>query len=274
MINGEFISKFIQCYPRLYVRIISHNLAFTEENIIKFGFLLSWDKYGLLGNSFIQWTPNLKNLFSKKLLNKEYGPSSQEYVAMEFGNLDSIKVKMMRSYGSQQFLEGKEININNIRTFKNVILEWNKICIHFPEITYDFIIEFKAFINFDLLLKNPSIDWSDLRLFNFYIDSYNIIKCENLWVNFIKKFSANYRISENLKLLNHSEKFVIVHWKSDSLRKDGNIKYLLSVYAKSENGNQIIASGYHKSSSIYEKGMIIEIGDKHHFPISNDYHFK
>lgn len=274
-INDSFIHDFIISYPKLFIRILSYNLAFTEENLQQFGFLLSWDKYGILGNSNIKWTPILKSTFSKRLVNKEYSPPAQEYISLDLGEIKPIKLRVDYLTGQKKYyLNPMEVNLENIRKYRDAILGWGELSLHFSEITYEFIMEFKEKINFDLLLRNQTIDWSDLRLFKFYVVGYKIIMCENLWINYIKKYSANYRLRDHLVLFNNLDKFVKIHWKSEELGKDGTTKYLLSVYAKSESGHQIMTSGYYRTNKNYEKGMTFELGKNYKFPISNKYIFR
>ena len=280
MTSKDFINQFVLEFPRLYVRLISYNLPFTEELLVKYGYLLSWDKYGILGNSRIKWTDNLKARFSERLQGKYFGPSEQHYLGPNSNELDTeiadivfyeVDKHVGRKYHRIKF---SELSLDLLRKYKNEIKDWRTIAWHFDKIDYDFIIEFKDKIDLSLILLNSSIEWSDTRLFSFYLDIYDIVICKSVWINFIKKFTSINSIKDHFEAFNELDKVVKINWKSEDRNKDNTLKYLLSIYVKSKYGNQIMTSGYYRTEKDFPLGKTIEIGKDYKFPISNDYFFR
>ena len=280
MTSKEFLNQFVLEFPRLYVRLISYNLPFTEEMLIKYGYLLSWDKYGILGNSRIKWTDNLKSKFSDRLQGKNFGPGQQHYSGPSSNDIDTeiediIFYEVDKKFGRRHHrIKLSELSLDLLRKYKDEIKDWRTIAWHFDKIDYDFIIEFKDKIPLSLLLLNSSIDWHDPRLFSFYSDNFDIVICETVWTNFVKEFASNNTIEEHFEAFNELDKVVKINWKSADRDKDNTLKYLISIYVNSKYGNQIMTSGYYRTEKDFPLGKIIEIGKDHKFPITNDYFFQ
>ncbi len=147
----------------MYVRLISYNFKFDEDTLLKYGFLLAWDKYGLLGNSKIVWTKQLKHIFSDRLKGKEYSPSDQFHIENCHNDFANLKVSLKKDRRKIGVYNLDEVTIDFIRNNKEYIVEWEIIGSAFKEIDFSFVKEFSDYLGKIKIpiLSNPHVDWSD-----------------------------------------------------------------------------------------------------------------
>ena len=271
MSQDKFIDEFVIKFPRLYIRSLSYHFPFTENDILKYGFLLSWDKLGLLGNSNIIWTKRLKETYKARLVGKKFGPNFQEYIPHADNYLinDWNSVIKLRPYVKNDLNEIKlvDLNIELVTKYKNRITDWRTISANFNFASNENLFIDK--INRIALLVNPFTDWDNTFLYQFYNDTYPAFTCENIWFKFISKNVNSLNINIHLESFNRLAKFIKINWRLDEPLKDGRFKHLMGVYVKSEYGNQLMSSGYYFSKRHFELGEIIELSIDHKFPISN-----
>jgi len=273
MLQDEFIKEFVIKYPKLYVRALSFNFPFTEQEVLKYGFLLAWDNHGILGNSYINWTKKLQQTFQSRLDCKDFGPPSQKYVPHPetcWINEHNSVIKL-RPFAKNDINEIKfsDLNIKLMWQYKDRIQDWATISANF-DLTFNEVLLFLDKIHRDMLLVNPNINWTNTLFYQLYKDmSYPACTCKNIWYNFVNNHVDSFTIPIHLDAFNRLDKFIKINWKTDVPFQDDNFKYLIGVYVKSEYGCQLMSSGYYFSRKHFYVGQTFDMPTDRKFPISN-----
>ncbi len=273
MTQEAFIENFVLKYPRQYVRLISYNYPFDHQTLMEIGFMLAWDTKGLLGNSRINWTSELKNKFSNRLLNKVYGPSIQEYLKNHNYIEDNLEISLRKDKREIGRFKLDEITVDFIRKNKDEIYNWWVISGFYKCIDLDFALEFYQYLDSSHLFSNPYLQWADLELIKLYASEYRIVMCENCW-NFFSRFINNETIRTHIFSMNKLDKVAKIHWKSRQRQADNTFKYLLGIYVVSEFGNQRISSCIYYDEKDIEKETIIKLNKTDEFPIREEYWYR
>lgn len=256
-----FIQNFVLKYPRMYVRLISYNYKFDTETLLKYRFLLSWHKTGILGNPKIIWTKELKNIFKDSLngfdplYKDKYEDDDRNFDYLNsIGGYENLKITLRRGRTFIGEYKLDDITIDFIRSNKDQIVDWRIICSAFKEIDFYFAKEFYKYLDLGYLISNPFIDWNDFKIIRLFINNYIIIYCKYFWDKFLSHFVSAETIPRHLESMNSLEKIARIHWKSDRRYNGNAFKYLVSIYVLSEFDDQRISSGYYYDPIDYHIG--------------------
>lgn len=246
MNQQDFIKDFVLEFPRQYIRLISFSHSFSTELFLEYGHLLAWDKHGVLGNSRIYWSNELKLKFSTRLIEKQINPLSY-FKHSEKDNIKIILRKNKRIFGE---FDLENLTIDFIRQNKNEIYNWGIISEFYKEIDYKFAKEFYIYLKPEFMFANPYVDWTDFNLVKLFILNYHIIKCKFFWDTFISSFINDESIKLHIKSMDKLNKTAKINWKTKL--SDGTFKYLFGIYINSNFCDQMICSLYHYDKSDYE----------------------
>lgn len=273
MTQNQFIKDFVQKYPRLYVRFISHYFPFTFDDLVKYKYILSWGNYGVEGNKNIIWNDDIRNFFKKDIYNINLFEKTNSECKLPLINSN----KCFISYKDGRFqnsIEIEDIDLAFLRRNKEYVRDWGSIATYFKKINYDFLLEFEEYIkpHIGYIIYNNHVDWCDTRLFEIVGTNFEILNCNNIWDNFLKKLISRNNIDVHLNSMNELKKIGKITFKSE-IKSDGSFKYLMAVYIRDRKDYQMLSSGYFYSTKDISIGMECTFDVNHKFPIGTGHSF-
>lgn len=275
MILNEYVVEFVKTYPRYFIRLLSLWYTFSNDELLRYGFLLSWDRQGAIYNPHIKWNRYLLFHFSNFLFKEERIMDCKKENNLIFRHLlkeeyyKTISEQMRSKIDNERLIKMIEKNKSKI----NKIL-WKQIARAYPyEIDDNFLKKFLAYIPIDDLLLNENINWSKKETLILLAHEWKIAINYNLWNQVFKPYINYLTLPKYLEVLNQLEKKAKIIMRSEE-RANSVYKYLVNIYVEQQSNYQVIASGYFYSTKNFELNKLYKINKPVSFLIETGQTFK
>lgn len=255
MTKNELIYEYYSNYPRVFFKILSLRYPFSKKQIIKYQDILELGAYGIKFNPLCDFDDELKNYFGKRIFTRNNSCEFENYstieeyrTARESVCLNNPSGFILTTYtddyknSCRAFINVKDIDFTFLKKNRNELNKWHWRII---SLNYQHKIDFETLSEFgkdfnSIIVSNPNVDWSDVRIFNLYGRSWDICK---YWLPYeigLKPLLSDDFISEIIDYsLNNLPKKIKIIWAAP----DKN-KYLVKIYISGKGDDQCILGGY------------------------------